>query len=58
MIKFQDYEQEFNQLEISQRDACILLDYMQALAEIGIRFINEKKVENDEKLCDMDESIN
>lgn len=58
MIKYQDYEQEFNQLEISQRDACILLDYMQALAEIGIRFINEKKVENDEKLCDMDESIN
>jgi len=43
MIKYQDYEQEFNQLGISQTDACILLDYMQAIAEIGIRFNNEKK---------------
>lgn len=58
MIKYQDYEQEFNQLGISQTDACILLDYMQALAEIGIRFINEKNVENDEELCNMDESVN
>ena len=31
---------------------------MQALAEIGIRFINEKNVENDEELCNMDESVN
>lgn len=58
MIKYQDYEQEFNQLEISQTDACILLDYMQAIAEIGIRFNNEKKVEGDEELYNMDESIN
>lgn len=58
MIKYQDYEQEFNQLGISQTDACILLDYMQALAEIGIRFMNEKKVEGDEELCNMDESVN
>ena len=57
MIKYQDYEQEFNQLGISQTDACILLDYMQAIAEIGIRF-NEKKVEDDEELCNMDESVN
>ena len=40
MIKYQDYEQEFNQLGISQTDACILLDYMQAIAEIGIRFLS------------------
>lgn len=58
MIKYQDYEQEFNQLGISQTDACILLDYMQAIAEIGIRFNNEKKVEDDEELYNMDESIN
>lgn len=58
MIKYQDYEQEFNQLGISQIDACILLDYMQAIAEIGIRFNNEKKVEGDEELYNMDESIN
>lgn len=58
MIKYQDYEQEFNQLGISLTDACILLDYMQALAEIGIRFMNEKKVEDDEELCNMDESVN
>ena len=58
MIKYQDYEQEFNQLGISQTDACILLDYMQTIAEIGIRFNNEKKVEGDEELYNMDESIN
>lgn len=58
MIKYQDYEQEFNQLGIFQTDACFLLDYMQAIAEIGIRFNNEKKVEGDEELYNMDESIN
>lgn len=31
---------------------------MQAIAEIGIRFNNEKKIEDDEELYNMDESIN
>lgn len=41
MLKYQDYEDEFNQLGISQTDACILLNYLQAIAEIGINFNNE-----------------
>lgn len=58
MIKYQDYEQEFNQLGISQADACILIAYMQNIAEIGIRFINEKNVVKNEELCNMDKSLN
>ena len=58
MIKYQDYEQEFNLLGISQTDACILLDYMQAIAEIGIRFVNEKNIVENEKLHNMDKGVN
>lgn len=58
MIKYQDYEQEFNLLGISQTDACILLGYMQAIAEIGIRFVNEKNIVENEKLHNMDKGVN
>lgn len=58
MLKYQDYEDEFNQLGVSQTDACILLNYLQAIAEIGINFNNEKKDWENEELCNMDEGIN
>lgn len=58
MLKYQDYENEFNQLGILQTDACALLDYLQAIAKIGIEFNNEKKNGKNEELCNMDEGIN
>ncbi|WP_162274265.1 hypothetical protein [Mediterranea massiliensis] len=58
MLKYQDYEDEFNQLGIFQTDACIVLDYLQAIAEIGIKFNNEKKDRENEELCNMDKSVN
>lgn len=58
MLKYQDYEDEFIQLGISQTDACILLDYLQAIAEISIKFNNEKKDRENEELCNMDKSVN
>ena len=35
-----------------------LLDYLSSLAEIGINFVNEHKIEYYEKLCNLDEGIN
>ncbi len=58
MLKYRDYEDEFNRLGIFQTDACILLDYLQAIAEIGIKFNNEKKDRENEELCNMDKSVN
>ncbi len=57
-MNYKYYEKYFNDLEISEKEANVLLDYLSSLAEIGIKFVNEHKIECYEKLCNLDEGIN
>ena len=57
-MNYKCYEKYFNDLEISEKEANVLLDYLSSLAEIGIKFVNEHKIEYYEKLCNLDEGIN
>lgn len=57
-MNYKCYEKYFNDLEISEKKANVLLDYLSSLAEIGINFVNEHKIEYYEKLCNLDEGIN
>lgn len=57
-MNYKCYEKYFNDLEISEKEANVLLDYLSSLAEIGINFVNERKIEYYEKLCNLDEGIN
>lgn len=44
MIKFQDYETEFKQIGITNKDEGeAILQYMQILALCGIEYLNQKK---------------
>ena len=44
MINIQDFENYFKELNISNDDGIILLDYFEALALIGIEYLNNKKI--------------
>lgn len=57
-MNYKSYEKYFDELVISEREANSLFDYMSSLAEIGIKFFNERKFEYYEKLCNMDEGVN
>lgn len=57
-MKHELYEEYFNNLGISKKEAKALIDYLQSLAEIGVRFVNEHKIEDYEKCSNMDESVN
>ena len=57
MIKFQEFENHFNQFNISEEDGITLLNYFEALALIGIEYLNNKKINKfnyDEKLFYME----
>lgn len=41
MINIQDFENYFKELNISNDDGIILLDYFEALALIGIEYLND-----------------
>lgn len=57
-MNYKSYEEYFKNLGISEREANCLIDYLSSLAEIGIKFVNEHKIEYYEKLCNLDEGIN
>lgn len=44
MINYQDYENYFEKLNISKDDGIILLNYLEALALIGIEYHNNNKI--------------
>ena len=44
MINYQDYENYFEKLNISKDDGIILLNYLEALALIGIEYLNNKEI--------------
>ena len=56
MLKHDDYEYIFNELEITKDEASVLMRYLTELAKIGIEFLTNKK--ENEELCNLDESIN
>ena len=58
MVTYKDYEDYFNHLGITEKEANAIFKYMYSLAEIGINVLNEKKIECYEELRNMDEGIN
>ena len=58
MVTYKDYEDYFNHLGITEKEANAIIKYMYSLAEIGINVLNEKKIECYEELRNMDEGIN
>ena len=53
MTKYQDFENYFNTFNISEDEGIILTNYFEALALIGIEYLNNKKINKfnyDEKL--------
>ena len=48
MLNYQDYENDFNKLNITKEEGIILLNYFEALALIGIQHLNNKEI-NDYK---------
>ena len=44
MINYQDYENYFEKLNINKDDGIILLNYLEALALIGIEYLNNKEI--------------
>ena len=57
MTKYQNFENYFNTLNISEDDGIILTNYFEALALIGIEYLNNKKINEfnyDEKLFYME----
>ena len=57
MIKYEDYEEYFRQLNINKKDANAQISYLGALAEIGINNFNLNGFD-DEELCYMDKGVN
>ncbi len=45
MIKYSDYEDYFNKLNVTENEANVLIGYLTALAEIGINNFVEKELE-------------
>ena len=57
MTKYQNFENYFNTLNISEDEGIILTNYFEALALIGIEYLNNKKINKfnyDEKLFHME----
>ena len=57
MTKYQNFENYFNTLNISEDEGIILTNYFEALALIGIEYLNNKKINEfsyDEKLFYME----
>ena len=57
MTKYQNFENYFNTLNISEDEGIILTNYFEALALIGIEYLNNKKINKfsyDEKLFYME----
>ena len=53
MTKYQNFENYFNTLNISEDEGIILTNYFEELALIGIEYLNNKKINKfnyDEKL--------
>lgn len=48
MLNYQDYENDFKKLNITKEEGIILLNYFEALALIGIQYLNNKEI-NDYK---------
>lgn len=46
-MKYQDFENYFNQYNITTEDGIILLNYFEALALIGIEYHNNKEINDD-----------
>ena len=49
MTKYQDFENYFNKFNISEDEGIILTNYFEALALIGIQYLNNNKEINDYK---------
>ena len=59
MTKYQNFENYFNTFNISEDEGIILTNYFEALALIGIEYLNNKKINGfnyDEKLFYMEQS--
>ena len=57
MTKYQDFENYFNTFNIREVEGIILTKYFEALALIGIEYLNNKKINEfnyDEKLFYME----
>ena len=57
MTKYQIFENYFNTFNISEDEGIILTNYFEALALIGIEYLNNKKINEfsyDEKLLYME----
>ena len=57
MTKYQDFETYFNTFNIREDEGIILTNYFEALALIGIEYLNNKKINEfsyDEKLFYME----
>ena len=57
MTKYQDFENYFNTFNIREDEGIILTNYFEALALIGIEYLNNKKINEfsyDEKLFYME----
>ena len=57
MTKYQDFENYLNTFNISEDEGIILTNYFEALALIGIEYLNNKKINKfnyDEKLFYME----
>ena len=57
MTKYQNFENYFNTFNISEDEGIILTNYFEALALIGIEYLNNKKINKfsyDEKLFYME----
>jgi hypothetical protein len=57
MTKYQNFENYFNTFNISEDEGIILTNYFEALALIGIEYLNNKKINKfnyDEKLFHME----
>ena len=57
MLKHQDFESSLNNLNLTSEEKIALLNYFEALALIGIEYLNNKKINEfnyDEKLFYME----
>lgn len=47
MLKHQDFENEFKKLNLTTEEETALLNYFEALAHIGIDYLNNNELKND-----------
>ena len=43
MLKYQDYEEEFQQLNISENEGKTLLEYLNGIIELALETYNDRK---------------